>query len=111
MGFGSRVCFSETVIAKMCSLVVESQRIRNEGLRPVTDESPRAFLVEAYDRILIDSTTPDFRRGLERFVPKDDLDPFAQTKFLGHNAIHAMLGYLAKDKGITYMHEIVEDST
>ena len=111
MGFGSRVCFSETVIAKMCSLVVESQRIRNEGLRPVTDESPRAFLVEAYDRILIDSTTPpDFRRGLERFVPKDDLDPFAQTKFLGHNAIHAMLGYLAKDKGISYMHEIVEDS-
>ena len=67
--------------------------------------------MEAFDRILIESKTPaDFRRGLERFVPKEDLDPFAQTKFLGHNAIHAMLGYLAKDKGITFMHEVGEDS-
>lgn len=111
-GFGSRVCFSETVIAKMCSVVTDAERIRNEGLRPVTDESPKAFLVEAFDRILIESKTPaDFRRGLERFVPKEDLDPFAQTKFLGHNAIHAMLGYLAKDKGIEFMHEVGEDSS
>ena len=96
----------------MCSVVVDAERIRNEGLRPVTDESPKAFLVEAFDRILIESKTPaDFRRGLERFVPKEDLDPFAQTKFLGHNAIHAMLGYLAKDKGIEFMHEVGEDSS
>ena len=66
--------------------------------------------MEAFDRILIESKTPaDFRRGLERFVPKEDLDPFAQTKFLGHNAIHAMLGYLAKDKGIEFMHEVGEE--
>ncbi len=111
-GFGSRVCFSETVIAKMCSVVTDAGRIRSEGLQSVTDTSTRAFLVEAFDRILIESKTPaDFRRGLERFVPKEDLDPFAQTKFLGHNAIHAMLGYLAKDKEIKFMHEVGEDSS
>jgi mannitol-1-phosphate 5-dehydrogenase len=110
--FSPRVCFSETVIAKMCSVVEDKARIHDEGLITVTDRSPKAFLVEAFDRILIElQTPPDFQRGLERFVPKEDLDPFAQTKFLGHNAIHAMLGYLAKDEGITYMHEIAEDSS
>ncbi|MBT3638394.1 MAG: hypothetical protein HN531_15795 [Opitutae bacterium] len=110
-GFDSRVCFSETVIAKMCSVVDDAARIRDEGLLPVTNGLPKAFLVEAFDRILIESKTPPgFQRGLDRFVPKDDLDPFAQTKFLGHNAIHAMLGYLAKSRGIDFMHEAGEDS-
>jgi len=111
-GFDSRVCFSETVIAKMCSVVDDTARIRDEDLLPVTNGLPKAFLVEAFDRILIESKTPPgFQRGLDRFVPKDDLDPFAQTKFLGHNAIHAMLGYLAKSRGIDFMHEASEDSS
>ena len=40
-----------------------------------------------------------------RFRTKCELDPFAISKFLGHNAIHALLGYLAKEEGIAYMHE------
>ena len=105
-GFSPRVSFSETVIAKMCSVVTDPERIQKEGLHEVVDGSSKAFLVEAYDRILVEEEAPEgFQRGLERFVAKSDLDPFAQAKFLGHNAIHAMLGYLAKNRGIEFMHE------
>lgn len=110
-GYAPRVCFSETVIAKMCSIVDDAARIRDEELLPVTNGSPKAFLVEAFDRILIESKEPyGFHRGFDRFVLKENLDPFAQTKFLGHNAMHAMLGYLAKARGIDFMHEAGEDS-
>ena len=95
-GFASRVVFSETVIAKMCSVVADPGRIRDEELLPIADRFSKAFLVEAYDRILVEDKMPEgFERGLDRFVTKIDLDPFAQTKFLGHNALHALLGYLA----------------
>lgn len=72
-GFGNRVVFSETVIAKMCSVVTDSSRIRAEGLAALTEGSSRALLVEAYDKILIDeSVPPGFERGLDRFIPKAD---------------------------------------
>jgi mannitol-1-phosphate 5-dehydrogenase len=110
-GFAPRVAFSETVIAKMCSVVTDLERIRDEGLIPIADRLSTAFLVEAYDRILVEEKMPEgFERGLDRFVTKTDLDPFAQTKFLGHNALHAMLGYLAKARGINFMHEVGKDS-
>jgi mannitol-1-phosphate 5-dehydrogenase len=110
-GFAPRVAFSETVIAKMCSVVTDLERIRDEGLLPIADRFSKAFLVEAYDRILVEEKMPEgFERGLDHFVAKTDLDPFAQAKFLGHNALHAMLGYLAKARGIKFMHEVGKDS-
>ena len=110
-GFAPRVVFSETVIAKMCSVVTDPGRIKDEGVLPVAGRFSKAFLVEAYDRILVEEKMPEgFERGLDRFVAKTDLDPFAQTKFLGHNALHAMLGYLAKAQGINFMHEVGKDS-
>ena len=93
----------------MCSVVTDSSRIRAEGLAALTEGSSRALLVEAYDKILIDeSVPPGFERGLDRFIPKADLGPYAPTKFFGHNAIHATLGFLARDKGMSYMHEVRE---
>ena len=98
--------FSETVIAKMCSVVTDQERIQAEGLRPIVDGLNRAFLVEEFDQILIEEKVPnDFKRGFTQFVTKSELDPFAITKFLGHNAIHALLGYLAKEEGIDFMHD------
>jgi mannitol-1-phosphate 5-dehydrogenase len=62
--------------------------------------------VEAFNQILIEEKQPyGFMRGFKKFHTKEDLDPFAISKFLGHNAIHALLGYLAKEQGIAYMHE------
>jgi mannitol-1-phosphate 5-dehydrogenase len=37
------------------------------------------------------------------FVEKDDLLPFAEAKLYGHNAIHALIGYLARLRGLTTM--------
>jgi len=108
-GFGESVQFSETVIAKMCSVVADPVRIIEEGLVPIVSDFPRAFLVESFNEILVDKVTlPNFERGLSAFIEKPDLDPFAITKFLGHNANHALLGYLAREQGLGFMHEAGE---
>ena len=106
-----RVSFSETVIAKMCSVVIDHERIIAENLREVTNGSHKSFLVEAFDKILIEERVPvDFERGLTQFIPKPLLDPFALTKFHGHNAIHYCLGLEAKERGLIYMHQVREDA-
>ena len=108
-GFGESVQLSETVIAKMCSVVADPERIMDEDLAPIVSDFPRAFLVESFNEILVDKVTlPNFERGLSAFIEKPDLDPFAITKFLGHNANHALLGYLAREQGLRFMHEAGE---
>ncbi len=72
-------------------------------LTPVTD---RAILVEEFNRILVTRVNlPGFRRGIEVFVEKDDLLPFEEAKLYGHNAIHALIGYLADLEGLATMAE------
>ena len=106
-GVFKRVVFSDTVIAKMCSVVTDKNRIRDENLKLLTPGSSRALLVETFDQILIEDRTPTgFVRGLNHFVEKSDLEPFATAKFFGHNAIHATLGYLANEAGISFMHDL-----
>ena len=106
-GFGDKVVFSETVIPKMCSVVEDARRIEEEGLVPMFPGSTRALLVESYDKILVEDHAPaGFERGITSFIPKRQLDPFAQTKFLGHNAVHAWLGYLAESERLLLMSEI-----
>ncbi|MBU63115.1 MAG: hypothetical protein CMI26_11510 [Opitutae bacterium] len=108
-GFGESVQFSETVIAKMCSVVADPVRIIDEGLDLIVPDFHRAFLVESFNEILVEQVTlSNFERGLSAFIEKPDLDPFAITKFLGHNANHALLGYLAIEKGLGFMHEAGE---
>ena len=105
-----KVRFSETVIAKMCSVVMDSKRIAEEKLAEATPGSSKSFLVEAFDQILIEEKTPDgFDRGITQFIPVPDLDPFALTKFHGHNAIHYCLGIKAKEQGMSFMHEARQD--
>jgi len=67
-------------------------------LKTVTGESDRAFLVEAFNEILISRIRMDvpFVRGLDIFIEKDDLNPFEEAKLFGHNAIHALIGYIGK---------------
>ena len=105
-----KVTFSETVIAKMCSVVLDQDRIDKENLREVTTGAQKSFLVEAFDEILVEERVPiDFERGITQFIPKPNLDPFALTKFHGHNAIHYCLGLEAKERGMNFMHEVGED--
>jgi len=91
----------------MCTVVEDSSRIEREGLVTMFPGASRALLVEAYNKILVEEQVPaGFERGMSSFVAKRQLDPFAQTKFLGHNAVHAWLGYLAESEGLTLMSQV-----
>jgi mannitol-1-phosphate 5-dehydrogenase len=95
-----------TVIGKMSGVVTDAGEIARCGLSPLADGLPQAFLVEAFDRILISKIRlPGFRRGLEAFAEKDDLTPFQEAKLYGHNATHALLGFLAQRRGCRLISE------
>lgn len=99
-----RVRFLNTVIGKMSGIVTDPDEIQAFGLGTVTPESPRTFLVEAFNRILISAIDfPDgpFVRGLSVFEPKPDLLPFEEAKLYGHNATHALAAYLGAVRGLT----------
>jgi mannitol-1-phosphate 5-dehydrogenase len=93
-----RVRFLNTVIGKMSGVVTDPAEMRERGLAPIAPELPRAFLVEAFNRILISQVrfpAPRFRRGIAVFQEKPDLLPFEEAKLYGHNATHALAAYLA----------------
>jgi mannitol-1-phosphate 5-dehydrogenase len=109
-----RVCFVDTVIAKMSGTGTPPKGfppLGAEGLAPVTPGSDRAFLVEAFNHILI--TRPDFgpgaprfTRGLAVFEEKTDLQPFEEAKLYGHNAVHALAAYLGLVCGAATLAEL-----
>lgn len=89
-----------TVIGKMSGVITEPATIARLGLATLTPRLPRAVLVEEFNRILISTVRlPGYRRGIEVFIEKDDLLPFEEAKLYGHNAIHALIAYLADLKG------------
>jgi mannitol-1-phosphate/altronate dehydrogenase len=89
-----------TVIGKMSGVITDPASIERLGLAPLTPGFRRAVLVEEFNRILISRIElPGYRRGIEVFVEKDELLPFEEAKLYGHNAIHALIGYLADLKG------------
>jgi len=109
--FSGRFQVLNTVVGKMSGVVVDTEQIQQDGLARMTPGAERAFLVEAFNRILITKITlPGFERGLRTFVEKADLLPFEEAKLYGHNAAHALLGYLAKEQGLRFMSEAADDS-
>jgi mannitol-1-phosphate 5-dehydrogenase len=108
--FPPTVQFINTVIGKMSQVVTDSAVVRQMNLVPIAPGIEKAFLVEAFNRILVTRTTiPGFQPGIGVFVEKDDLLPFEEAKLFGHNAIHALLAYLAAFKGLTRMTEVAGD--
>jgi mannitol-1-phosphate 5-dehydrogenase len=92
----SRVRFLNTVVGKMSGVLSDPAEISSAGLAPVTPGAQRAFLVEAFNRILItriDFQDP-FQRGIAVFEEKSDLLPFEEAKLYGHNATHALAAYM-----------------
>jgi mannitol-1-phosphate/altronate dehydrogenase len=99
-----------TVIGKMSGVITEPSAIARLGLATLTPSLPRAVLVEEFNRILISSVRlPGYRRGIEVFIEKDDLLPFEEAKLYGHNAIHALIAYLADLKGLGTLAEAGKD--
>ena len=102
----SRVQVLNTVIGKMSGVVTDAVQIAEQALIPLAPDSVRAFLVEAFNRILITKIDlPGFQRGIEVFEEKHDLLPFEEAKLYGHNATHALIGYLLRAQGGSYMSE------
>jgi mannitol-1-phosphate 5-dehydrogenase len=110
----SRVQFLDTIIGKMSGVPEAAD------LSPIAPGLSRAFLVEPFNRILIDQigrpgmvharhldpSWSDFQRGITVFVEKSELQPFAQAKLYGHNAGHALAAYLGHALGFTRIDEL-----
>ncbi|MGQ9584624.1 MAG: hypothetical protein ACUVXG_04435 [Anaerolineae bacterium] len=103
----ARIQFLNTVIGKMSGTIRDPDAIRQHGLVTITPQDQRAFLVEAFNRILISqieqrtiSGEVPFRRGIEVFEEKPDLLPFEEAKLYGHNATHALGAYMGALAGV-----------
>lgn len=106
----ARVQFLNTVIGKMSQVVTDPAEIAERNLKPIAPGIDRAFLVEEFNHILVTRTTiPHFAPGIQVFIEKDDLLPFEEAKLYGHNAIHALLGFVGTLKGYAKMPEIQAD--
>lgn len=106
----SQVRFLNTVIGKMSGIVTDPAAIAEQGLVPVTAGDSRAFLVEAFNRILISQIDfppeIDFQRGIGVFEEKADLLPFEEAKLYGHNATHALAAYIGLIRGAEYIADL-----
>lgn len=104
------VQFINTVIGKMSGIVTDPKQIAGDQLEPMTLGSEHAFLVEQFNRILISEITlPGFHRGIEVFEEKANLIPFEEAKLYGHNATHALLGYLANECRCQFMSDVPDE--
>ncbi|MCC6614265.1 MAG: hypothetical protein IT320_12360 [Anaerolineae bacterium] len=103
-----RVRFLNTVIGKMSGVVADPEELQTQKLELAFPGSTRAFLVEAFNRILIsqiDFEEP-FERGIDVFEEKADLLPFEEAKLYGHNATHALAAYLGNLSGARFISEL-----
>ncbi len=109
----SRVRFLNTVIGKMSGAIADPEEIQSQGLTTITPGDRRAFLVEAFNRILISKIRfgetrgePLFRRGIQVFEEKENLLPFEEAKLYGHNATHALAAYVGAVRGVQRIAEL-----
>ncbi|MCC7299696.1 MAG: hypothetical protein IT583_01295 [Verrucomicrobia bacterium] len=104
------VQFLNTVIGKMSQVLRDADSSDGRGLVALTDGFNRAFLVEEFNRILVTRChLSGVRPGIEVFIEKEDLLPFEEAKLYGHNAVHALAGYLGKEKGLVSMDQALAD--
>ncbi len=100
-----------TVIGKMSGVISDASVIARLDLAPMVAGSGKAILVEEFNAILVSRVRlPNFTRGITVFEEKDDLLPFEEAKLYGHNAIHALLGYSAYERGHAVMSDIRGDA-
>jgi len=100
-----------TVIGKMSGVISSAEEMRRLDLAPLVPGFEKCVLVEEFNRILVTRITlPGFVRGIRVFAEKDDLLPFEEAKLYGHNAIHALLGYMARLRGYEVMSRVREDA-
>jgi mannitol-1-phosphate 5-dehydrogenase len=108
---GSGLQILNTVIGKMSGVISSQREMKELGLSPLVAGFDKCVLVEEFNRILVSRVKlPAFVRGIQVFEEKDDLLPFEEAKLYGHNAIHALLGFLARLRGYSVMSDIRRDA-
>ena len=106
----ANVQFLNTVIGKMSQVVTDKDEILQKNIKTISPGIDRAFLVEEFNRILVTKCNiKNYTPGIEVFLEKEDLLAFEEVKLFGHNAIHALLGYLGAYKGYKKMSELAND--
>lgn len=106
------VQYLNTVIGKMSGVVVDEAQIDEQNLVRMAENSGQCFLVEEFNNILISRVRlSGFQRGIIVFEEKDDLLPFEEAKLYGHNATHALIGYLAWKKGLSIIADASKDES
>lgn len=109
-GVAEHIQYLNTVIGKMSGVVVDESQIKEQGLARMAGDAGRCLLVESFNRILISRVRwPAFQRGITVFEEKDDLLPFEEAKLYGHNATHALIGYMALKKGFATIADVRND--
>ena len=89
-----RARYVDTVIGKMSGVITDGAELRQHGLATITSALPAAFLVEEFDRILVSRAGSGLHPGMAVLREVDDLAPFEDAKLLGHNATHALAGFM-----------------
>jgi len=95
--------YLNTVVGKMSGVISDPAEIAKLGVVPMTPTTPKAILVEAFNHILVAKIRGPYVRSIPVFSEKSDLLPFEEAKLFGHNAIHALIGYLSDLKGLNAM--------
>jgi mannitol-1-phosphate/altronate dehydrogenase len=102
----------DTVIGKMSGLIDDPAEVRALGLATIAAGLDAAFLVEAFDRILVSRAAParggPIHPGMPALREVDDLTPFEDAKLLGHNAIHALAGCLGVLLGLRRVADLLD---
>ncbi len=100
-----------TVIGKMSGVIRSQDDMQRLHLAPVCPGLDRAILIEEFNRILISRIKHEgFQRGIEVFREKQDLLPFEEAKLYGHNAVHALIAYLADVRGLETIAQAGKDA-
>jgi hypothetical protein len=100
--------YLNTVIGKM-SCIFPADECARRQIPTLTPTADRGHLVEAFNKILIQSCVGLGERSVQGLYDKADLLPFEEAKLYGHNAVHFWLGIHAQQKGVQFMHELADD--
>lgn len=98
----------DTVIGKMSRVIRDQDEIQEAGLALFSDQGSEAFLVEAFNNILVSHVDPSRTsgRGISQLVEKTDLIPFEHAKIHGHNATHAGFAYVGQVLDLKWMADV-----
>jgi mannitol-1-phosphate 5-dehydrogenase len=103
-----RARYVDTVIGKMSGVITDPAEVAALGLATITRELASAFLVEAFDRILVARVdgAAELHPGMPVLREVDDLAPFEDAKLLGHNATHALGAFLGQLLSLTLFSDL-----